>query len=193
MITLPEERAAMFTPVYVETVADWLLNLDKFPDEEAIISILLCGISAIYSFASQGLAHCDIKLTNLMFETRTKVVLIDFGSATKFEDSISSTTPGMRFEHHSPSIRYDVNSLSISIARVMLKKPEEFASKDHLFATIRPLNSTYPVVFEMLGLMRIDEDINSAKEFLDVWKNVYLRAKNKKEVVSLYPYYAPPE
>ena len=54
MITLPEERAAMFTPVYVETVADWLLNLDKFPDEEAIISILLCGISAIYSFASQN-------------------------------------------------------------------------------------------------------------------------------------------
>ncbi len=192
-ITLSDGGATTTTPLNGETVANWMANLKKFPKEEEIISVLLCGISAIYSFASQGLAHCDIKLTNLIFESRTKIILIDSGSATKIGGVISTTTPGIGFEHYSPSIRYDVNSLSIAISRIMLRKHEKFASKDHLLATIAPLASTYPVVFEMLDLMRIDEDIDSAMELLDVWKNMYEVAKDNKSFVSSYSYYAPPE
>jgi serine/threonine protein kinase len=191
-IILPEERAVIVSPLYIRTLANWMLNLEEFAEEDDIVPILLCGISAIYSFACQGLAHCDIKLTNLMLETSVKVILIDFGSATDFEEVISSTTPGIRFEHCSPSIRYDINSLSIAIARIMLKKNEDFATKEHLFSMISPLASRYPVVLEMLGLMRIDENFGSAAELLVVWKNIYSVAQEKKAFVCDYPFFAPP-
>jgi serine/threonine protein kinase len=191
-IPLPEDRAAIITPLYGETVADWLVSLEIFAHEDEIIHILLSGISAIYSFASQGLAHCDIKLNNLMFEKGSKIILIDFGSTEKFDGIISSTTPGIRFDHYAPSIRYDINSLSIAIAHVMLKKREEFASKEHMFGLVAPLSGKYPVLLEMLGLMRIDEDIQSPAELLDIWKGMYEVAKKNKAFVS-EAHFAPPQ
>ena len=74
----------------------------------------------------------------------------------------------------------------------MLKKNEDFATKDHLFSMISPLASRYPVVLEMLGLMRIDENFGSAAELLDVWKNIYAVAQEKKAFVCDYPFFAPP-
>jgi hypothetical protein len=44
----------------------------------------------------------------------------------------------------------------------------------------------------MLGLMRIDENIESAKEFLGVWKEVYEVAKVNKSFISDFQHYAPP-
>lgn len=191
-IILPHDKATIITPLYAETVASWVLKLESFPKEDSIVPVLLCGISAIYSFASQGLAHCDIKLTNLMFESITKIVLIDFGSAKPFGDFISSTTPGIRFEHCSPSIRYDINSLAIAIARIMIKKPEDFISKDHLLSVVAPFASNYPVIYEILGMLRIDEDFNSAAELLQVWRKIYAFAREKKPFVSDFSHFAPP-
>jgi serine/threonine protein kinase len=190
-LSLSEEKAAIVTPLYQETIGNRLRSLTKYANEDEIISIILCGISAIYSFTIRGFAHCDIKLTNIMFVSTVKFILIDFGSATKFGETITSTTPGIGFNYSEPSTRYDINSLSVVIARFMLRNDATFYSKDHLFESIKGLSTLYPVVYEMLQLMRIDEDFKSAAELFQVWKNVYQVAKEKKPFVSKYPYFDP--
>jgi hypothetical protein len=187
-------KSALICPWYDQTVEDWVLSQPVFVDEIRVVIILLCGLSAICSFASHGYAHCDIKLNNLMFVNRSsKCVLIDFGSATKFDCLMTSSTPGISFQNKSynvPSMRFDVNSLAILMARVMSKKLEEcFVSKGHLLSFISPLIEKYPIAIQMLKEMRIDEDIESVDELLNVWKNLYALAKNAIPQIAEFKYW----
>ena len=184
-------KSALICPWYDQTVEDWVLSQPVFVDEIRMVIILLCGLSAICSFASQGYAHCDIKLRNLMFVNRSsKCVLIDFGSATKLDGLMTSSTPGISFQNKSyfvPSIRFDVNSLAILTARLMSKKFEEcFVSKGHLLS---PLIEKYPIAIQMLKEMRIDEDIESADELVSVWRNLFALAKNAIPQIAEFKYW----
>lgn len=48
-IPLPEDRAAIITPLYGETMRSWIFRPFETDEEERVISMLMCGISAIYS------------------------------------------------------------------------------------------------------------------------------------------------
>jgi serine/threonine protein kinase len=191
MLDMKEGRCALITPLYEQSISELVFGREDYLEEDIIIVTLLCGISAIYSFATKGLCHCDIKLENLMIEKPQKIVLIDFGSVTKFDDVIISTTPGYRFDFFSPSIRYDINSLSITIARMMLKKNENFPTKEYLLFVMNTLESKYPNVVKMLQMMKIDQDLN-AQELLEIWKEIFNLAKSTLEFASECPAFSPP-
>ena len=184
-LDLGNGEAAIISPAYEISVAKMIFSSDKSQSEAAILPILLCGLSAIYSLALQGYAHCDIKLQNLVLDkSRQKCVLIDLGSATQWGELIRSTTAGISFDCTSPSIRYDINSLAIAVARAMLKKSTIFVTKEEMFFYLTPLDSKYPTLIKMLRQMRVDEDIESTDELLSIWKNVYELAKEKYRSVS---------
>ena len=67
-IELSDGRGVLISTFYSQTVGEYMLECPAFLDEELIISVLLCGISSIYSFALQGYAHCNIKMNNIMAE-----------------------------------------------------------------------------------------------------------------------------
>ena len=123
-----DKRAAIISPKYNQNLSEWLYENEGqylFRKEDEIVALMLCGLSAVYSFASKSLCHYDIKLANIMQEGSLKFVLIDFGSTVDYH-STSNSTPGFSFEHSTPSIRYDLNSLAITLAKVYLR--DEFCT-----------------------------------------------------------------
>ena len=81
-----DKRAVLIAPRYIKTVADWMSEFveQELLPEDDIIALLLCGLSAVYSFATHSLCHYDIKLTNIMIAKSKEFVFIDFGSAAKY-------------------------------------------------------------------------------------------------------------
>jgi hypothetical protein len=92
-IQIPGEtaRAAMITPYYPLALAvtdNGLLCL------EGSINAALCGVATLKAFSVKNLCHGDIKPANMMFCASAKiVVMIYFGSACVYGESLTSTTP----------------------------------------------------------------------------------------------------
>lgn len=175
------ERGALICPLYQMNTADRIKYLsDHNESQNFAICLLLCGLSAIHSFACQSLCHADIKLTNFMTNGNEKCILIDFGSATPFNSYIQSSTSGMSFAHSAPSIRYDINSLAIATAQVLFKGAHEFSSKKALFESLQMVEKDYPIILEMLKLIKIDTDVGSISEFRLTCQTVYNYAVQMK-------------
>jgi len=171
--SIPDDRAVLVTPLYSTSLADWLLDKRQPVQDKSCVCILLCGISAIYSFAMHSICHSDIKLSNIMMISLSKYVLIDFGSATRFDGYISSTTRGISISRSSPSIGYDVSSLATVVAQVMLDEFGFFMTKEQLLFKINPLSSRFPTACKMMNYLPIDEEIDSIDKLKEVWRNLY--------------------
>jgi serine/threonine protein kinase len=112
---IPEERAFLISPLYQASLRDFVFNGVFYTDDKTCVSVLLCGLSAISSFASKSFCHSDIKMNNIMMETLIKFVFIDFGSATKFGSIINSTTAGISMTRENPTIGFDVSRFLLSL------------------------------------------------------------------------------
>jgi serine/threonine protein kinase len=193
-IELEDDKGIIICPKYNQTLFHWAyLENEDFVEEKELCCVLLCMISAIHSFAQQGLCHGDIKGENIMFAARLNCVLIDFGSAAEFGGFLGSRTPGMGFDYFEPSIRYDINSLAITIVRIALKDSRKlFAGPKIMMEIMSQVRERYPVVLEMLKLMRINEDIGSTDELFDIWKSLYRLFEEKYPVDAQLDQLIPP-
>ena len=148
-----DERAIFISPLYTLSLREYVFDGVMHPNDKTCVSVLLCGLSAIYSFASKSYCHADIKLNNIMMETAYKFIFIDFDSATKYGTLITSTTAGISMTMQEPSIGYDVsryqylviylftfivimtnttNSLANVIGKIMFKQHIDFITKEQL-------------------------------------------------------------
>jgi len=115
-IQIPGEtaRAAMITPYYPLALAvtdNGLLCL------EGSINAALCGVATLKAFSVKNLCHGDIKPNNMMFCASAKtVVMIDFGSACVYGESLTSITPQFGLNHPpTASLEYDLTCLATSV------------------------------------------------------------------------------
>jgi len=59
-------------------------------NDASIVNMAPCGLA----FSNKGLCHGDIKPSNMMFQARSRtVVLTDFGSCTAHGDMLTATLP----------------------------------------------------------------------------------------------------
>ena len=183
-----EKRAAIMSPLYSMTLDRYSLESDLVPDwEDQLIAIILCGLSAVTSFALQSICHYDIKLNNIMMSHLYKFVLIDFGSATKY-DTVSDSTPGYSFKYLNPSIRYDLSSLIITIVKFIMAKPSmTFESKEELFKELNNYKSKYPIVYEILEILKpiIDTDITK-NDLISICNKIYQFSCSKASWITKY-------
>ena len=189
-----DKRAAIVIPLYIRTLADWLRDYPAlvFPPEDEIVALILCGLSAVYSFASRFICHHDIKLENIMMSKKREFILIDFGAATDYDhpEGGSEFTPGYSFAHSTPSIQYDLNSLAITVARVIMnKRDKDLVDKNHLFQQLIKYQGRYPVAMHMMELLKpcIDVEMTISK-LNDACIAVYEYASNANPWVKEYPH-----
>ena len=70
------ELGMIIAPLFGCAVRE-LINSDEALSEQQVVMILLCGLSGIYSFASKGMHHCDIKPSNIDCPSSRKNICID--------------------------------------------------------------------------------------------------------------------
>jgi hypothetical protein len=113
-LRLPRDRVAMITPYYalpLSSVSNGLLH------EEGCINVALCGLATIKAFSVVETCHGDIKPGNMMLTGYdNRVVMIDFGSAVKYGETITATTPGFALDAPiQGSLSFDLTCLASSI------------------------------------------------------------------------------
>jgi hypothetical protein len=113
-LQLPKDRFAMITPYYtlpLSSMCNGLLH------EEGCINVALCGLATIKAFSVVQTCHGDIKPGNMMLTSYDNlVVMIDFGSAVKYGETISATTPGFPLDEPiEGSLSFDLTCLASSI------------------------------------------------------------------------------
>jgi serine/threonine protein kinase len=155
---------------------EYFLSLDMWIPEDMIARLILSGLSAIDSFAQHNLCHGDIKLRNMAYSTHENhciVVLIDFGSVTKFGGFLETGTRGMSMRQSTPSIGYDVTCLASSAAHLIMRKVKTFSTRRHLLARIDEQRDLYPTVTKMMDQLPIDQAIDTVANLRSVWKSCY--------------------
>ena len=170
------ELGMIIAPLFGCAVRE-LINSDEALSEQQVVMILLCGLSGIYSFASKGMHHCDIKPSNIALAPGRIFVLIDFGSATDSGAFLRSFTPKMSISRASPSIGFDVACLATTIMQVMFQNCDTYVTKEHLLQQCGLIQSRFPTVCKMLKLLPIDEEIQ-INAFTETCKNLFEIARS---------------
>lgn len=78
-----------------ESLRDWVVNMEGVPSAEDAACVFRQTLDAVSYMHSQGIAHLDLKLPNVMLATRGQVYplkIIDFGSAVRFRGADGSVT-----------------------------------------------------------------------------------------------------
>jgi serine/threonine protein kinase len=88
--------------------------------EIQLLNIAICAVASIKFFRSKGLCHGDIKPSNLMFANKSNlIVLIDYGSAGKFDEVASGGTTGRYgLDSEFGADKYDQICLSVTLAEI---------------------------------------------------------------------------
>lgn len=168
-------RGVLISPLYSSSI-QCFLESDKQIQERVLASILLCGLSGICSFALRNIHHCDIKLSNIMFGLDKRFVLIDFGSATKEDEIISSCTYGMSINRHSPTIGYDLACLVTTVMQLMYEEFVTYKTKAHVHQQIDIVHDRFPIFCTMLKMLPIDDEVDM-NEFITIVKSLFEIAK----------------
>ena len=182
------QRAAIVTIYYPELSSSLIYDQDLFHLEESLISLILCGLSAIYSFAKLSFCHCDIKPNNIVIGGIRKFILIDFGSVTNFNDTMKEHTDGMSFQGlFNTCIEYDISCLAVTVVKIMFKNLSvTFGSWDDMISRLNNFErrEQHRISIKMLEMLKVDPNSDfRLPEFLNVWKRVYDFASNEKEFV----------
>ena len=157
-------------------MADIICKNDA-PEDEQIVSMLLSGMSAIYSFSSKGYGHRDIKLENLFKLNSYECVLGDFGSAAELNPSgETETTANIGMNQRGITIAYDVTCLASAVGYMVLRRRLKFGGKNHLLREVQDFVK-YPVTLEMLKSLIIDENITDSPELWNNWNELSLIAE----------------
>ena len=170
------ELGMIIAPLYGCTVRE-LINSDEALLEQQLVMILLCGLSGIFSFASKGMHHCDIKPSNIALAPGKIFVLIDFGSASESGAFLRSFTPKMSISRASPSIGFDVACLATTIMQAMFQNGDTYVTKEHLLQQCELLQSRFPTVCKMLKLLPIDQEVQ-INAFMEICKNLFEMARS---------------
>lgn len=173
-----DQRALLISPLYGASVASLFIHYDPVSaaNDLQLAALTLCGLSAIYSCASAGYCHCDIKPDNIVVSNTSgyHFVLIDFGSATKLGSRyIGSTTSGISITRSEPTIGYDVSSLVTTLTTIINGRVELW-SRERVLNRLAEMKSRYPVTIEaLIKYIPIDEEIADLKVLEGIWTNCY--------------------
>lgn len=157
--------------LYSGSMAD-ILQKTEPPEDKQMVALLLSGMSAIYSFASKGYGHRDVKLENLLRLNGYECVLGDFGSAAKLNPlGETETTADIGMNQRGITIAYDVTCLASAVGYMALRRRRRFGGKNHLLKKVQNFE-TYPVTLEMLKRLIIDSAIKDSAELWNNWNEL---------------------
>lgn len=187
------QRATIITNFYHEIASDLIYTFDLKNLEDQLISLILCCLSSIYSFAKVNYCHCDIKPNNIAIDGNYKFILIDFGAACKFDELITQQTVGMSFDVlNNACIEYDLSCLAVTVVKLMYKNLDlRFSCWDNLFSRLDEFERKghHLVSIQMLKMLKVDPRADfKLRHFVPVWKSVYEYADRQRDFVGKFDF-----
>jgi len=119
-----EPYAALIMPLYLMTVGAASLAMDAgvgAARDAFALNIALCALAAIKAFDLAGLAHGDIKPSNLLLtgDGSGVIVLCDLGTARAHGEAFEESSTFSLNLTRTACLRYDVVSLGATLASVL--------------------------------------------------------------------------
>lgn len=152
-----DDRMAMITPIYP-------LNLSLLSVEHnTVLNSALCAIATVKAFCNKRLCHGDIKPSNMMLQSSSKIVItIDFGSCMEYGKTLQSTTP--IYALNCPieaSLRYDLTCVATAIIQLSGQSLDHITTRDQALEWLSTKDGS---IFHIakLCLQEIDEENDEA-------------------------------